>query len=36
MLKDDSMIDQLATSKKFAIEINQRVADSKITEIEID
>jgi dynein heavy chain, axonemal len=36
MLKDETMIDQLANSKKFAMEINQRVAESKITEKEID
>lgn len=36
MLKDETMIDQLANSKKFASEINQRVAESKITEKEID
>lgn len=36
MLKDETMIDQLANSKKFAQEINQRVAESKITEKEID
>ena len=32
ILKDESLINQLQTSKKFAAEINQRVKDSKITE----
>lgn len=36
MLKDETMIDQLANSKKFAQEINQRVAESKVNEKEID
>jgi len=36
MLKDDTMIDQLALSKITSTEIGVRVADSKITEKEID
>lgn len=36
ILKDESLINQLSTSKKFAQEINQRVKDSKITEAQID
>jgi len=35
-LKDESLINNLSSSKKFAAEISQRVADSKKTEIEID
>lgn len=36
LLMDETMINKLQTSKKFAAEINQRVKDSKITEIQID
>lgn len=35
-LKDDQLINQLSSSKKFATEINQRVKDSKVTEAQID
>jgi dynein heavy chain len=33
---DETLINKLQSSKKFAAEINQRVKDSKITEAEID
>lgn len=36
LLLDETMINKLQTSKKFAAEINQRVKDSKITEAQID
>ncbi|KAL4427402.1 hypothetical protein ABPG74_009674 [Tetrahymena malaccensis] len=36
ILMDETLINQLQTSKKFAAEINQRVKDSKITEAQID
>lgn len=36
ILLDETLINQLQNSKKFAAEINQRVKDSKKTEIEID
>jgi dynein heavy chain len=32
ILMDETLINQLSNSKKFAAEINQRVKDSKITE----
>jgi dynein heavy chain len=32
LLLDETLINKLQTSKKFAAEINQRVKDSKITE----
>jgi len=32
VLMDETLINKLQNSKKFAAEINQRVADSKITE----
>jgi dynein heavy chain len=32
ILMDETLINKLQTSKKFAAEINQRVKDSKITE----
>lgn len=33
---DETLINQLQNSKKFAAEINQRIQDSKITEDQID
>ena len=36
ILMDETLINKLQSSKKFAAEINQRVKDSKITEAEID
>ena len=36
VLMDETLINKLQNSKKFAAEINQRVADSKITEEQID
>ena len=36
VLMDETLINQLQNSKKFAAEINQRVKDSKITEEQID
>ena len=33
---DETLINKLQSSKKFAAEINQRVKDSKVTEAEID
>ena len=36
ILKDETLINKLQNSKKFALEINQRVRDSKITEAQID
>ncbi len=36
LLMDETMINKLQSSKKFAAEINQRVKDSKITEAQID
>ena len=33
---DETLINKLQSSKKFAAEINQRVKDSKITEAQID
>jgi len=36
MLKDDTMIDQLSLSKQTSQEISIRVAESKVTEVEID
>jgi len=36
LLLDESLINQLQNSKKFAEEINQRIQDSRITEEQID
>ena len=36
LLKDETLINTLQNAKRFAAEINQRMKDSKITEIEID
>lgn len=36
ILMDETLINKLQSSKKFAAEINQRVKDSKVTEAEID
>ena len=36
LLLDETLINKLQTSKKFAAEINQRVKDSKVTEAQID
>ncbi|CAD8156782.1 unnamed protein product [Paramecium pentaurelia] len=36
ILLDETLINKLQTSKRFAAEINQRVKDSKITEAQID
>ena len=36
ILMDETLINKLQNSKKFAAEINQRVKDSKITEAQID
>lgn len=36
LLLDETLINQLQNSKKFASEINQRIQDSKITEEQID
>ena len=36
ILMDETLINKLQNSKKFAAEINQRVKDSRITEAEID
>jgi len=36
ILMDESLINKLQDSKKIAAEINQRVQDSKVTEVEID
>ena len=36
LLKDETLINKLSSSKKFAAEINQRMKDSKITETQID
>ena len=36
LLLDESLINQLQNSKRFAEEINQRIQDSRITEQQID
>lgn len=36
VLKDETLINELQNSKRFAREINKRVEDSRLTELEID